>query len=127
MTIAGNTGEHLRIPGLVAAGDLAAKRYLIVMLATTTKQVKVSTGPAVANIGILQNDPASGEAASVCGAGLTRGVAGGAVTAGDMVTANSTGQCVTTTTANNKVIGRAITAAAAAGDLIEVFLAPSNY
>lgn len=127
MTIAGNTGEHLRIPGLVAVGDLSAKRYHIAMLATTAKQVKVSTGPTVANIGILQNDPKAAESASVCGAGLTKGVAGGVIAAGDMITANSTGQCVATTTANHKVIGKAITAAVNAGDLFEVFLAPSNY
>ena len=126
MAVAGNTGEHLRIPGLVAVGDLSAKRYHIVMLATTAKQVKVSTGPTAANIGILQNDPKTQEAASVCGAGLTKGVAGGTIAVGDMITAKTTGQCAATTTANNKVIGKAITAAVAA-DLFEVFLAPSNY
>ena len=127
MAIAGNTGEHLRIPGLVAGVDLSAKRYHVVMLASTAKQVKVSTGPTVANIGVLQNDPKLNEAASVCGAGLTRAEAGGEIAAGDMITANTTGQCVATTTANDKVIGKAITAAATAGDLFEVFLAPSNY
>jgi len=126
MAIAGNTGEHLRIPGLVAGADLSAKRYHVVMLVTTAKQVKVSTGPTAANIGVLQNDPKSDEAASVCGAGLSKAVAGGNIAVGDMITANSTGQCVATTTANNKVIGKAITAAAAA-DLFEVFLAPSNF
>lgn len=127
MAMAGNTGEHLRIPGLVAGVDLSAKQYHVVMLSTTAKQVKVSSGPTVANIGILQNDPASGEAASVCGAGLTKAVAGGVIAAGDMVSANSTGRCAASTTANNKLIGKAITAAGADGDLFEIFLSLSNY
>jgi len=124
--MAANTGEHLRIPGLVAGADLSAKQYHAVMLTTTAKQVKASTGATAANIGILQNDPVTGEAASVVGGGFTKAYAGGNVAIGDLVTANTTAQCVATTTANNKVIGRAVTAAAA-GELFEVFVSLSNY
>ena len=42
--MATNSGENLRIHGLVAATDLSAKQYYVVMLATTAKQVKVSAG-----------------------------------------------------------------------------------
>lgn len=125
--MAANTGEHLRIPGLVAAVDLSLKQYHVVMLASTAKQVKVASGGTVAVIGILQNDPLAGEAASVVCAGMTKAVAGAAITAGDLLTANSTGQCIATTTANNKVVGKALTAAALAGDHFELIVGLSNY
>lgn len=124
----GNTGEHLRIPGLVAGEDLNTKQYHIVRLAATTaKSVLVAGAGTVAVIGILQNDPKSGEAASVVCAGLTRSIAGGAINPGDMVTANSTGQCVATTTANNKVVGKAVTATTTAGDHFELIVGLGNY
>lgn len=124
--MAANTGEHLRIPGLVAGADLSAKQYHVVMLVTTAKQVKASTGATAGNIGILQNDPASGEAASVVGGGMTKAYAGGNINAGDFVTANTTAQCVATTTANNKTVGKALTGATA-GQLFEVFVSPGNF
>ena len=124
----GNTGEHLRIPGLVAGADLDAKQYHLVRLAATTaKTVLVAAAATVGIIGVLQNDPKSGEPASVVCAGLTKGVAGGAITPGDLVTANTTGQCVATTTANNKVAGKAVTAATTAGDHFELIVGLSNY
>lgn len=127
MTV-GNTGEHLRIPGLLAGADLDAKQYYPVRLAATTaKTVLVAAAATAALIGILQNDPKSGEAASVVCSGLTKSVAGGAIAPGDMITVNSTGQCVATTTANNKVIGKAVTAATTAGDLFELIVGLSNY
>lgn len=122
-----NTGEHLRIPGLVAGADLSAKQYHLVRLATTAKTVLVAgaaTGPI---IGVLQNDPLSGEAASVVCAGMTKSIAGGAISPGDLLTANSTGQCVATTTANNKVAGKALTAATTPGDQFELIVGLSNY
>ena len=127
MSIVGNTGEHLRIPGLVASGDLDAKQYHVVALATTAKAVKIAASGTVAVLGILQNDPKSGEAASVVCAGMTKAVAGGAIAVGDLLTANSTGQCIATTTANNKVVGKAITAVTTAGDLFELVVGLSNY
>lgn len=123
----GNTGEHLRIPGLVAGADLSAKQYLLVRLASTAKTVLVAAAATAAFIGVLQNDPKSGEAASVVCAGLTKSIAGGAISPGDLVTANSTGQCVATTTANNKVVGKAVTAATTAGDHFELIVGLSNY
>lgn len=126
MATVSNTGEHLRIPGLVAAADLSAKQYHVVALASTAKQVKTAAAATGAVVGILQNDPLVGEAASVVGAGMTKAYSGAVIAAGDLVTANSTGQCIATTTANNKVIGKAITAASGTAVLFEVFVAMSN-
>lgn len=124
--MAANSGAQFNIHGLTAAADLSAKQYHVAMLATTARQVKASTGATVANIGILQNDPAAGEPASVVAAGMTKAYAGGNIAAGALVTANSTAQCVATTTANNQVVGRAITGASA-GELFELFVTQSNF
>jgi len=126
MAMTGNTGEHLRIPGLVAAADLSAKQYHIVTLATTAKQVKVAAAATGGLVGVLQNDPLAGEAASVVCAGMTKVVTAGSVTIGALLTANSTGQATVTTTANNSVVGRALTAATTAGDLCEILVSLSN-
>ena len=108
--------------------DLSAKQYHIVRLAATTaKQVLIAGAGTVAVAGILQNDPKLNEAASVVCAGLTKSVAGGVIAPGDLLTANSTGQCVATTTANNKVVGKAVTAATTAGDHFELIVGLSNY
>ena len=125
--MAANSGENFKIHGLTAAASLTAKQYHAVMLATTARQVKAASAATVAIVGILQNDPAAGEPASVVGAGMTKAYSGAAIAAGDLVTANTTAQLVATTTANNKVIGRAITAASGTAVLFEVFVAPSNY
>jgi len=127
MSIVGNTGEHLRIPGLLAGADLSAKQYHLVRIAASTAKTALAAGAATATIiGVLQNDPLLGEAASVVCAGMTKSVAGGAITPGALLTANSTGQCVATTAANNAVVGRALTAAANAGDLFELVVTLSN-
>lgn len=122
-----NSGENFKIHGLTALTDLAAKQYHAVALATTARTVKQAGGGTTPNIGILQNDPAAGEPASVVGAGMTKAYSGAPINAGALVTSNTTGQLVTTSTANHQVIGRAITAAAGTAVLFEVFVAPGNY
>lgn len=122
--MAANSGENLKIHGLTAVVDLSAKQYHVVALASTARTVKAATGAAV--IGILDNDPVAGQEASVIGAGMAKAYAGGNITPGAFVTANSTAQCVVTTTAAAKVVGRAITGASS-GQLFELFVATSNY
>jgi hypothetical protein len=61
--------------------------------------------------GILQNKPAAGQAADVGIMGVSKAVAGGTVAAGDMLTANSSGQLVTAATTNAR-IAQALEAAA---------------
>lgn len=119
-----NSGDNLRIHGLTASADLSAKQYYVAAL-NSTGQVKVGAKTA-ANIGILQNDPAAGEPASVVAAGMTKAYAGGDIPRGSWVTANSTGLCVVSTTANASMIGRAVTVGAS-GKLFEVFVSLMNF
>ena len=125
--MAANSGDNLRIHGLTAQSDLSAKQYHAVILATTARKVKIASAATQQVLGILQNDPVAGEPASVVAAGMTKAYSGAAVVAGTLLTSNSTGQLITSTTANNKIVGRAITAASGTAVLFELFCAPSNY
>jgi hypothetical protein len=120
--------EQFRIPGLVATSDLSSHQYKVVKLASTAGQVKVSAAATDAHLGILQNDPAAGEVASIAFVGVSKAVAAASVTAGSLLTANSTGQVKATTTGNDRVIGLALSASTNAGDIIRVMLSGlSNY
>lgn len=119
------SGNAVFIPGLVAGSSLATAQYKAVALSSTAGQVKVAA--AGGGIGILQNDPAAGEAALVMAIGISKAVASTGIAIGAKITGNSTG-VVTTLTANHNVLGIALEAAANTGDIIRVLLTgPSNY
>lgn len=76
--------EQLMAPaGLKAGADLSAKQYRLVIQSTTLREVTVPAAASDPPLGVLQNAPASGEPAAVCIVGVTKFVAGGAVTVGD--------------------------------------------
>lgn len=120
--------EYMTLPGLVATGDLSSKQYYVVKAASTAGAVKVATTPATDPIlGILQNDPESGEPAEVAYAGVVLALAENSVTFGSVLTCSSTGRVKTTTTDGAEVVGYALKASTAAGDLIPVMLARGNH
>lgn len=123
-----NYGHILGVPGLLAGADLSAYQFRPVKLASTAGEVVAATAVTDIVIGILQNDPTDGQAASIAGVGsITLAKAGTSVlTAGAMLTVNSTGLRPTTTD-NTAVCGRAITAASAAGDLIQITVLTGRY
>lgn len=119
------SANYLSIPGLTAGVSLATSQYLAVQFSTTAGQVKLVTAATDQLAGLLQNDPAAGEAAEVAVIGVAKGKAAGTIYAGDHVTSNSTG-LIATTTGNNHVLGVAVDGASA-NDIFRVALAPSNY
>ena len=61
-------------------------------------------------VGVLNNQPAAGDTASVVlrsGQGTIKVVAGGSISIGDCVTATTGGAVIATTSAGNEVVGRA--------------------
>lgn len=64
-------------------------------------------------IGILQNDPVSGQEANVrlFGGGIFKAKAGGAITAGAWLKVDTNGELVATTTDTDVIVGQAIKAA----------------
>jgi hypothetical protein len=108
----------------VAAADLSAKQFYIVKLDSSSNGIALSAAATDVHIGVLQNTPASGEAATVRFLGTSKVVAGAAITKGAYVAADSAGKAAATTTDKDNSIGVALEAAAADGDIIEVLLAP---
>lgn len=117
------SSDEMFIPGLVASATLAAKQYYVVQASSTAGEVKVgATAASDPILGIVQNDPAAGEVALVQYGGIAKAAAETSVTFGSRVTTSSTGRVKTTTTDGDKVVGIALAASSAAGDIIPVLL-----
>lgn len=122
-----SSANYITLPGLTASATLAAKQYYCVKMASTAKQVIVGAAATDRVIGIVQNDPAAGEEALVAIAGACKAAAETSVSVGDYVASSSTGRVKTTTTGNDDVIGLALEASSAAGDIITIVLRGFNY
>jgi len=131
-----------KVPGLVvsfvAGADLRNYQYAPVSLDSNGRVVLPSANARC--IGILQNKPNTGQAASVMLYGISKAVASGAISVGSPVVAAANGQVATAGTFHNhgaassnpptaqqRILGFALTAATAAGQVIEVLLAPFEF
>ena len=81
----------LDIPGLKAGADLSSSQYLAVKLDSNGDVVVCDTA-GEPSIGILQNAPVSGQAASVRPLGTSKAVASGSISAGSRVTTDASGK-----------------------------------
>lgn len=116
-------GEFYSIPGMVATGDLSAKQYYVVKASSTAGAVKAATTAGSDLIlGILQNDPTDGEAALVAFCGICKAAAETGISFGSKLTCSSTGRVKATTTDKDEVVGIALKASSAGGDIIPVML-----
>jgi hypothetical protein len=107
-----------------AGEDLRAKQYHIVRLSAADRVAQATNADSSTGIfGVLQNKPANLEAATVAVFGETKIVAGGAITAGVMITTTASGRA-TAATSGQMVIGRALVAAASDGDVIRALIHP---
>ena len=103
-----------------AGEDMSTKQYYIVQL-DASGNIEVGEGATDLLVGVLQNKPASGEAALYRFAGTSKVIAGGTIGVGAMVTTDANGKAVATTTDGDIVIGRALVSAVS-GDIFEVQL-----
>lgn len=106
-----------------ADADLSANQYRFVT-ATASNGCALAGANARA-LGVLQNKPTSGKAATVITDGPTKVVAGGAFDPGDYVKSDANGKAVEVTGEAAGVIvellGIALEAAGADGDIVEIF------
>lgn len=114
-----------QIPGfsftLEASADLSAAQHHCVDV-DGNGQVAVVSGSGDDVAAILQNDPdAQGNAASLMKTGVSKVVAGAAVTVGALVMSNAAGRAITATS-GQVVFGRALQAAGGDGETIPVLL-----
>jgi hypothetical protein len=106
-----------------AAADMSVKanyQYRAVVV-DSTGRVARNTVSGGSVYGILQNDPGLNQAATVMIDGMTKMRAGAAVAVGAKVMSDTAGRAITATT-GLQVLGTALVAAAAEGEIISVQL-----
>lgn len=102
--------------------DNAGNQYRAVKM-TGTRQVGLPSAVGDSVVGIMQNKPqVTGEAATVGIRGVSKVRVNGAIAAGATVYLAADGRGTATTAAGTSVLGKAITAAAGANELIAVLL-----
>lgn len=103
-----------------AGQDLSSSQFYFVTVASDG-QIDPTGDGAYAN-GVLQNDPAAaGRAATVQIDGISKVVASAAITVGAAVSSTAAGKAVTAAT-GDVILGTALEAASADGDIIAVHL-----
>ncbi len=110
-----------------AAADLSAKQYYFVKL-SAANTVNVCTAITDIPIGILQNKPESGEAATVCLFGISKVSADGTLAAGNLIGTSADSQADAIAAGTDTTVytmGQALEAAAA-GDTVSMFLNPTG-
>lgn len=112
---------------LTAAADLSGKQYYFVKLASATT-VNVCTATTDRAIGILQNDPTSGQSAVVRIFGISKVVADGTIAFNNVIGTSADSQAdaiVPGTDTSVVTLGIAIQAASA-GETFTMFLNPTS-
>lgn len=115
-------GQQIKIPGLTASADLSAagNQYKFVLL-SGEGTVNVCSAATDKPIGVLQNRPASGEAADVVCIGVTKIQGDADLNYGDQIGTSSDGQADAKTYGTDKtesVVGRVIVGNTTAAGLI---------
>lgn len=92
------TEQKVQTITLVAAADLSAKQYCHIKVDSNGKAAVAAAGEFA--IGILQNNPGAGQAATVAYSGVSKVLAGGTVAAGATVKSDSNGKAADAMEAN---------------------------
>lgn len=115
-------GDQVNI-AVEAAVDLSASRYTAVKFSAVNKINVASLNTSRTYLGVLQTDPKSGQQGTVCVHGVSKAKAGAAITAGDIVTHDTSGHIITKPASGTYVcFGMALTAAGAANDIISILI-----
>jgi hypothetical protein len=118
---------QVKVGNWTASADLSSKQYHFVKM-SGANTVDVTSAITDKTIGVLQNTPTSGQAAEVCIFGITKVVADGNLTAGNLIGTSSDAQADAITAGSDDtvyVVGQALESAAA-GNTTTMFLNPSN-
>lgn len=109
-----------KIGTLTASSDLSGSQFRYVKV-SGSGTVTICAAASDVPLGILQNKPKAGEAADVMVTGISKLAAGAAVAAGAEVGSDATGRGIAGAT-GTRVMGQALEAASAAGQIIAVAL-----
>ena len=105
-----------------AAGDLRELQFRFVILNGSGLMAQNTTAGGRVS-GVVQNKPNTNQAVTVMQTGVSKVVAGAAITQGALVMSDNVGRAVPAT-GTNIAVGRAELAASAAGEIISVNLIP---
>ena len=105
------------------SGQLSSGQFLAVKI-VGSRLVDLATSGGEAIYGIVQNKPATGQAADVGIGDITKAVAGGVVTAGNFLMTNTSAQLIVATGTNNRV-AQAIESAVT-GAIFTVAIVPAS-
>lgn len=110
-----------------ASTDLSASQFCAVVIDSNGRAALPSANGTI--VGVLQNKPASlGAEAAIMSDGVTKMVCSAAIAVGAQVKVDAAGKATPTPATGNYVIGIALTATAAANELLSVLLqSPSKF
>ena len=109
---------------LVANADLSTSQYHAIEAADASGEARAAlAGNGEDIIGVLQNKPASGEAATIAISGVTKAVAAGVIAAGGDVAVDANGEFVPAAT-GDVIVGVNVGLTTAAGDIFSLLLMP---
>ena len=112
----------------IAGSDMRTKQYFLVKMQSTGTPMGITLGAAVTDvlIGVLQNEPNTGEAAVVRVLGTSKVSCGTPVglVVGDLVVSDANGQAIASGTDKDFVVGIMLesTATTAVGDIAEILI-----
>lgn len=130
------TSEKLITVSRVAAADLSAKQYTFVKV-NGDGQAAAAAAAGEPVFGVLQNDPGLGQEATIAVGGISKVKADGVINEGDLIKTSADGQAAVAVKATvntgdtgaasdpvvgSYVIGMAVSAAAAAGEVVSVLI-----
>lgn len=117
-------GPQMKLVGYTASADLSAKQFYFVKI-SGARTVTVCSAVTDIPIGVLQNAPASGQAAEVCVIGHTKVSSDGTLTRGTPIGTSSDGQAVTYaagTDTTKYLVGHGLVSTTTAGDIVEAYI-----
>jgi len=117
------------VKSLLAGASFASKQYFAVQMTSTDNTVIVAGAAATEGshvVGIIQNEPGSGEAASVAIGGTSKLSMAAACDQGEKIKSDGTGEGTPVDADQKSVIGIALEASDGDGSIIEVLLTPGG-
>ena len=117
------------------AENAFSEAYVVVVIGTNTDEVDLPAATTDQPFGVIQDTASAGDAVSVSLGGITKVVANGAFSKGDLLGIAATTGRVDTVTAMDgtwsgtevEVIGVALQAATAAGEIVPMLIRPFKY
>jgi hypothetical protein len=117
------------VKSLLAGASFASKQYFAVQMTSTDNTVIVAGAAAAEGshvVGIIQNEPGSGEAASVAIGGTSKLSMAAACDQGEKIKSDGNGEGTPVDADQKSVIGIALEASDGNGSIIEVLLTPGG-